>query len=248
MSRQSETSRRSAAIAGHGQVEDRTYEALRELIVTGRLPPGGRAVETRLAARLGVSRTPVRAAIARLSREGFLVPTTSGRRIEHRAAPVGVEDMEELWGIMGALESHALRRIDRLSEPDRRALAEELRSINRELRSASSARPRDVERLADLQGAFHTCFIERCAGKHLRTMHEGIRPHLRRYEWAYGTQAHAPYEPSTQEHEEIIDAIRDGDGERAATLVVRHWDGAARRTTEIMEGLDWDERQGAPNR
>lgn len=218
----------------HGEVADRTYEALRELVVSGRLRPGERAVETRLAGLLGVSRTPVRAAIARLAREEFLVPATRGRRIEYTAAPLTADDMEELWSILGSLEGLAVSRLEVLSEDDRRALAGELRSINRNLRGAARERPRSADRLADLQGAFHACFVDRCAGPHLRKVHEGIRPHLRRYEWAYGARAGASYGPSLGEHDEIIEAIADGDGDRARHLVVRHWTRAARRTADVM--------------
>lgn len=226
---------RSAATNRHGQVEDRTYEAIRELVVTGRLRPGERAVETRLAKRLGVSRTPVRAAIARLAREGFLAPATKGRRIEYTAAPLSVGDMRELWSIIGALERLAVGAVDRMSESEQAELADGLASINRELAIAASARPRDPERLAELQGAFHASFVDRCAGPHLRKLHRAVRPHLRRYEWAYGARTEAPYGPSIDEHDEIVGALRTGDGGLAGRLISRHWRQAAERTAAIMK-------------
>jgi DNA-binding GntR family transcriptional regulator len=48
------------------------YERLRELIVRGRLAPGGRLIETDVARRLGISRTPVREALRRLQQEGYV--------------------------------------------------------------------------------------------------------------------------------------------------------------------------------
>ena len=55
------------------------YHRLRELIVRGRLAPGARIIETVIAARLGVSRTPVRAALQRLQQEGYVVVASPGQ-------------------------------------------------------------------------------------------------------------------------------------------------------------------------
>src|SRR5258705_8717864 len=62
-----------------------TYRRLRELIVGGRLAAGARLIETELAGRLGVSRTPVRAALLRLAQEGYILSPGAGRR----ARPAG---------------------------------------------------------------------------------------------------------------------------------------------------------------
>ena len=48
------------------------YEHLRELIVLGRLAPGSRLIETEIADRLGLSRTPIRSALQRLMQEGYI--------------------------------------------------------------------------------------------------------------------------------------------------------------------------------
>lgn len=229
--------RSAAETRRHGNTEDRTYEVIRELVVTGRLRPGEPAAETQLAKRLGVSRTPVRAAIARLAREGFLVPATKGRRIEHVAAPLGVADMRELWSIIGALECLAVDALGRMSASARTGLAGDMEAINHELSIATQARPREPERLATLQGAFHACFVDPCAGPHVRTLHQSIRPHVRRYEWAYGARADAPYRPSIDEHDEIISAIRAGDAELAGRLLTRHWKQAAERTATVIDDM-----------
>src|SRR5256885_11920294 len=61
---------------------DVVYERLQDLIIRGRLAPGVRVVENDIAARLGVSRTPVREAIQRLHQEGMLRATAVARRTE----------------------------------------------------------------------------------------------------------------------------------------------------------------------
>lgn len=218
----------------HGEAEERTYRILRELIVTGDLAPGERAVEVQLAHRIGVSRTPVRSALARLAREGYLVPSTTGRRIEHVVAPLTADAMRELWGIVGALEGLAIGAIEAMGGEERGGLAEELQRINRDLETAAGSRPPDAARLAHLQGEFHCRFMERCAGPQLRALYEGLRPHVRRYEWAYGRRSDALYAPSIAEHHGILEAVSAGDGAGARALLIRHWERGAERTAEVI--------------
>src|SRR5687768_9042809 len=71
------------------------YHRLRELIVRGRLAPGARIIETVIAARLGVSRTPVRAALQRLQQEGYVVVASPGQQSRMAVAPLTQEDALE---------------------------------------------------------------------------------------------------------------------------------------------------------
>src|ERR1043166_264543 len=61
-----------ASNAPHGSRPEQVYTRLRDLIVQGLLSPGSRIIETEIASRLGVSRTPVREALQRLQQEGFV--------------------------------------------------------------------------------------------------------------------------------------------------------------------------------
>ncbi len=77
-----------------------TYRRLRELIVGGRLAAGARLIETELASRLGVSRTPVRAALLRLAQEGYILSPDAGRRARPAVAALTREDAAELFNII----------------------------------------------------------------------------------------------------------------------------------------------------
>ena len=63
--------------AGAAERANRLYDSLRNLIVRGQLAPGARIVETEVAERFGVSRTPVRAAFQRLEREGYVIASAT---------------------------------------------------------------------------------------------------------------------------------------------------------------------------
>ena len=83
------------------------YRRLRELIVTGKLAPGSRIIETSVVGRLGVSRTPVRAALQRLQQEGYVVVTSPGQQSRMAVAPLTQEDAIELFGMVSAVEGLA---------------------------------------------------------------------------------------------------------------------------------------------
>jgi DNA-binding GntR family transcriptional regulator len=83
------------------------YGQLRDLIVTGRLRPGARLIETDLALRLGFSRTPIRGALRVLCSEGYVQAVDGGKRTRLVVAPLSAADARELFGIVGALEGMA---------------------------------------------------------------------------------------------------------------------------------------------
>src|SRR6202795_909815 len=124
---------------GASERATKLYDSLRNLIVRGQLAPGARIVETEVAERFGVSRTPVRAAFQRLEREGYVVasPTHQARMT---VAPLTREDVGELLEIVGELEGLAARSAARLDDAKRETLAKELAAINAELRRGASAK------------------------------------------------------------------------------------------------------------
>lgn len=222
----------------HGSLSDKTFDQLRDLIVRGRIAPGARMVEADVALRFGVSRTPVREAMARLIQEGYLTPVSDSRRTEVIVSPLTIEAVRELWGLIGALESFAVESAASLPTARRARLADDLERLNTHLRHASQARPRDPDKLFELQTEFHTRFVLDSAGPYLKRGYERIRPQVQRYEWVYGTRMDSEYEPSTREHVKIIAAIRSGEPALAKDAVLAHWSRAAVRTIEILESMD----------
>src|SRR3989442_1408654 len=85
----------------------RAYHQLRELIVSGRLAPGSRIIESDIAERLGVSRTPVRSALHRLQQEGYIAGIGRGNEPRLSVAPLTQDDARDLFAIIGAIEEIA---------------------------------------------------------------------------------------------------------------------------------------------
>jgi DNA-binding GntR family transcriptional regulator len=91
---------------GRASVEQRAAQALRELIVSGRLPEGTPLVQRELADRLGVSQTPIRLAMIELERTGLVEVSGTGRALVRRLTR---EDLEELYAARLGLEGLAAR-------------------------------------------------------------------------------------------------------------------------------------------
>src|SRR5436190_22367358 len=119
----------SLAAAPHGSRPDQVYARLRDLIVQGSLAPGSRIVETEIASRLGVSRTPVREALQRLQQEGFVNGAPGAQQSRLTVAPLTKADVHELLNIVGELEGLAARWAAGADVPERRALAKELKAL-----------------------------------------------------------------------------------------------------------------------
>jgi len=89
-----------------GPARQRTYELLKERLLSGCFEPGNRLTEEHLAAELGVSRTPVREALHKLEQEGLVAPL--GAR-GFCVPSDSKEEMEELFEIRSILEGYALQ-------------------------------------------------------------------------------------------------------------------------------------------
>ena len=219
------------------------YEQLRDLIIRGRLAPGVRVIETDIAARIGVSRTPAREAIQRLHQEGFLVEHAPGLRTQLVVAPLTQKDVEELYLIMGSLEGAAARTIGQFELGARRSLARDLRAAHLEFEKEGRSRPIDFDRLFDLHNAFHRCLTDACAGPRLRALLDAVRPQVDRYEWVYAPLVGPDFGETTQEHLAIVRAVRDGGPDAAEEAVRANWRNGAARLSGVIERVgtrgDW---------
>jgi len=222
--------------AGNGrqEVTALAYGRLRELIVSGRLAPGAPLIETDLSNKLGVSRTPVRAALQRLQQEGFVGASVSGQMLRAFVAPLTAEDMREVFLMVGALEASAARLAAGLPGLAREALAREMEGLALALRAAATARPPDLVRALDLHLAFHRAFVAAAAGPRLVAELEVLQPQAERYERVYAGAVVYAFEEAASEHDDIVAAIRAGDAEAAERAVARNWRGCADRYRQVV--------------
>lgn len=224
-----------ASAAPHGSRPEQVYARLRELIIEGLLAPGSRIVETEIASRLGVSRTPVREALQRLLREGFVIDTLGAQQSRLTVAPLTRQDVHELLTVVGALEGIAARHAASLGDEERETLARTLRQANLAFQRAAHSTPVDHEQLYNADEHFHRRIVEAGAGPRLRALYEAVKPQAERYIRMYISLLVEDIAVSVTEHETITAAIVGGRSDEAEQAVETNWRHAADRLSRVIE-------------
>lgn len=195
------------------------YEHLREQILQWRLPPGAAVREAHVAEELGVSRTPVRAALQRLQLEGFLA--ARGKR-GLQAPRWTLEELEETYRLRAHLEewvgASAAQRRERLDLPRLHRLADEMTAL------AEQAEV-DLERIAALNVEFHDTILNELGNARLRQLMSNVvvLPLLYR---VFHLRTEAEMKTTLVEHHTLLLAIEQGDAQWAGSLSRAHILGA----------------------
>jgi DNA-binding GntR family transcriptional regulator len=231
----SEAARPKASVKrARGDRVVRAYQRLRELIVWGRLSPGSRVIESDIAERLGVSRTPVRSALHRLQQEGYIVGVGRGSEQRLTVAPLTQDDARDLFAIIGGIEGLAAQHAAALEHPARVQLGAKLRALNGALDRAAKATRPDPMRIFDLDTTFHRTYVEAGAGLRLLVLHDAIKPQAERYVRLYTSALVDEIARSVEEHEKIVEQIEAGSAEGAWRAVQRNWRNAAARLSRVI--------------
>jgi DNA-binding GntR family transcriptional regulator len=208
-------------------LREQVHRAIVGRILRDDLSPGARISDSVLAQELGVSRTPVREALLRLEREGFLeVDVGRGFFVKELSA----REVREVYPILWTLEVQALRASPPFSH-DRLA---ELEQINARLGEAGD----DPEARIELDLAWHRTLLQDCGNRRLVELIASLKALIWRYEYAY-MQNDRRIPVSTRTHEEIAHALAQGQVDAAAELLETNW-----RFT-MDELLPWLESAGS---
>lgn len=183
-------------------------EALRRSILTGELSAGQPLVETELARRFGISKTPVREALKTLVGAGLVTMS------EYKGATVRVVDEEmarSVFDVRSLLEPVAVARtVERGLDVE---LAQDA------LDRASAAGDEAERSLANRD--FHQLLYSNCGNPVLIDMLNGLREQTALISVNAWTQQPS-WDQEAAEHSEILAAARNGDAGRAAELVLDH--------------------------
>ncbi|HEY0615806.1 MAG TPA: GntR family transcriptional regulator [Candidatus Elarobacter sp.] len=190
-------------------VSDAVADAVRAMIVDGRLGDGERLNEVRLAERLGVSRTPVREALGRLAAEGALTSTPSRG---YSVRPLTASELQQLYELRPLLDPHALRLA---GIPPARTL-DRLEKLNRALAATA-----DPLRAIAVDDDWHRALIAHCPNLVLVELIESLMRRTRRYEIALMRERRNAVR-ATGEHARILAALHDGDLDAACAALKRN--------------------------
>ena len=207
---------------GHRQLKDTVYLQLRDDIVNGTLPPGAVLREAELATRFGVSKTPLRDALVRLQKDGFVeIPPYRS------AVVVGYSrtDLREIYELRELLEGACARQAafhmsaDALAELSRIVRASADCVTGPEMGTAVS--PGCEDELAGLLDQFDLVMYAQSRNSRIDEMVGNIRGHIQRI-GRLTTGIPGRLAKSVPEHEAIYEAIVQRDGAAAETLMRRH--------------------------
>lgn len=211
------------------------FRQLRKLIVLGHLSPGSWIVESDIAKRLGLSRTPVRGAIQLLQREGYIVRQRGSRKTRIVIAPLTKEDARELYMIVSLLEGFAGSLIASHSQSSRDTLCDELQKLNSQLNDIATQTPVDPRRIFDLDRELHARIFEAGAGPRLLALHRSVKPQVERYWRLYASTIINELHHSVTEHNAIIASIREGNAQCIREALERNWTAGLGRMSKVIE-------------
>ena len=212
-------------LAGDAELSasERVYLALRQRIVSGQLKDGCRLVETRLAARFNVSRTPVREAVKRLTADGLVAPDALKGLV---VVAVGPEEVDEIFQVRGALDGLAAALAAERITADSVA---RLRRANDRVRAGLDAG--DLAGMVEANLAFHSEIFAVAGNGTLTRIADGLNAFVSRTSSrSFGSPERV--REALVEHEEIVAALARRDGEEAARLSREHMHAARRSARE----------------
>ncbi|MGD9955663.1 MAG: GntR family transcriptional regulator [Candidatus Nanopelagicales bacterium] len=194
-------------------LRDEAYDALRAAIVSGDLEPGAILSEGDLADWLGVSRAPVRAALARLVDDGLVETKPQSFT---RVTPVLDREVRDAVAVVRAMHELAVRlAAPRLTADDLAEMAE----ANKEFTAAVGAG--DVEAALVADDAFHDVPVRVAGNRPATATIERFTPLIRRLERARFGEL--PGRESVRQHRLLMRAFRAGDVESAVAVTTTIW-------------------------
>jgi DNA-binding GntR family transcriptional regulator len=190
-----------------------TAERLRGMIFAGELEPGTRVTEIALSRKLGVSRTPLREAFRELTAEGLLEPLP---RRGARIATLTVEMIDQLFPIMGALESLSGELACRHITDSEIA---GVRALHRQM--AEHYARRELDSYFHYNQLIHQAIMAATRNPVLTRIYVGLAGRVR-HARKVANISHTRWDEAMEEHRQILAALEKRDGETLATVLRHH--------------------------
>lgn len=195
-------------------LDEGAYLQIKEAILSGMLMPGQPVVESQLAEKLGISRTPIRKAIWRLEQESFITATPFKG---YHVSRIESQDIKEIYQLREILECHLVRAtVEQFTDKD-------FADIEYALRVADEALERgDYIAFLESNRKFHHIFDRKFGNRRISDVLINLDEHVR---WILATEVHDRQDivlASFQEHRLIFEAVQKRDVESAVSLMRQH--------------------------
>jgi DNA-binding GntR family transcriptional regulator len=212
-------------------LKESAYESLKKMIQSGLLQPGSRLTEIDLAARLKVSRTPLREALNRLEHDGLV---TSKPRHGYFVTMFDLRALEEAFDVREVLEGYAAQRASELigAEDKKR-----LRAIVRQCEDMAKTKNRPMEDLVEemrLGFDIHRLIARVSGNDFLCELLLKIFEKFQDFVWIELLWLDE-WAEARREHAAIVEAICAGDAQRAAELARQHVRGSRTSIVRFLQ-------------
>lgn len=194
-------------------LRDVVFNTLRSAIITGKLSPGERLMEIKLANELGVSRTPVREALRKLEKEGLVITTP---RKGAEVAPINERDLREVLEVRKSLESLACQLAAEKITPEQVA---QLREMNDSI--AQAIEDKDTAAITQKDIEFHDVIYTITENRRLMDILHQLKEHILRYRLQY-IKDMKNKKNIVDEHKKIINALEAHNVKTARREIERH--------------------------
>jgi DNA-binding GntR family transcriptional regulator len=209
-------------------LSDDVASRLRAAILSGAFAPGERLREEALARALGVSRGPVREALAELERQGLVVINRNRGAVVAQLSRV---DLEELYTLRLAIEELAIRRAAEASDP---AVIAQMRALIDSMREAI-ARGITEQEAAELDLEFHDLIYDAANHRRAKDAWTNMRPQIHVLLLNRNVSDVDFREMLLTSHEELLDGIARSDPDLAALTLREHLGGSYVRVSRSLE-------------
>jgi DNA-binding GntR family transcriptional regulator len=216
-------------------ISDQIYEFLKENILLGKIAPGERIIESRIAEDLKTSRTPVREAFQRLVQDGLVERVTQGGV---RVSVITPRMIKEVFGIRGVLEVYAVELVCDNIEAETIIKLKELAQQARKLLSSPEANdPEGLITLWKINTSFHETIYRATGSEHLLKLVGQLNSLVRRFRFLSMRKTRIR---AWDQHELIIKYLEDKDKAMLGELMKAHIEEAASDTLKALENDKWE--------
>lgn len=190
----------------HQNISDKAYTVLLEMIIGGQFQPGERLIEEQLAENMGVSRTPLRDAVNRLSKDGLVhLRARKGASVKE----FSIDEVMEVYAIRIALEGLAA------------GLAAARIDLKKLEKIKSLFKSRNTNDLIKADTQLHDLIISSCGNKRLIDMLNGLKNFVQIFRVAGYTFKDRSL-VATADHIKILEALEKRDGRLSEKLMRKH--------------------------
>ncbi|MFH1036430.1 MAG: GntR family transcriptional regulator [Pseudomonadota bacterium] len=190
------------------------YKSLREEIILGHLMPGERLAEVTISERFSCSRSPVREALSRLAREGFLELLPNKGAV---VTKISAQEVYDYYALLKVLEGTAVEWSGpRLTADDLNRLEE----INNAMRVITPNSRTAIEDWVALNQSFHDMFRQHCGNLKMDWLVEEVRARITRS--LYTSLMVPVFDEYVSDHDLMIKKLRQGQHRQARIIMEGH--------------------------